>query len=278
MNKNLLISIIIVIFGTFAAMAQAPALPPPIPGTDTKFYVADNGIPTGPFNLIALKQMVKSRKVSQATLVWQDGMSGWTQAGLVPELFGIFSSQLLSESRSVSGGYAQPAVQQSGELNPNNMRSAEGQKPLTDKEQTFITEKLYGKWNVNPTDKAAMKQTFNKNLAAAVSLAAVGTVLQIAGAAVMGGLIGTSFYYYYDYVLIDYIKLITGAVTGANLLVAGLIIAPLCAIGFVNAGRIGSIYKKTTGQKLFSFLQRTNINGGYDWENKEVTVAMSVRL
>ena len=273
MKKISLISVIFVMIGAFAAAAQTPTLPPPIPGTDTKFYVADNGIPTGPFNLIALKQMVKSRKVSQATLVWQDGMSGWTQAGLVPELFGTFSSQLLSESRSVSGGYAQPAVQQSGELNPNNMRSADGQKPLTDKEQTFIAEKLYGKWNVNPTDKAAMKQTFNKNLAAAITLAAVGTVSQIAGAAVMGGLMPLGFGYYGSFAL-----LLIGATVGANLLVAGLIIGPLCAIGFVNAGRTGSIYKKTTGQKLFSLLQRTNINGGYDWENKEVTVAMSVRL
>ena len=39
-----------------------------------------------------------------------------------------------------------------------------------------------------------------------------------------------------------------------------------------------SIYRKTTSQRLFSFLQRTTFGGGYDWENKEITMAMAVKL
>jgi hypothetical protein len=69
-----------------------------------------------------------------------------------------------------------------------------------------------------------------------------------------------------------------GAVAGV-MLVSGCIIAPiLCYYGFSGMDCTNSIYRKTTSQRLFSFLQRTTFGGGYDWENKEITMAMAVKL
>ena len=49
-------------------------------------------------------------------------------------------------------------------------------------------------------------------------------------------------------------------------------------IPFLAAYRVRSIYRKSTGQKLFAFLQRTSITGGYDWTKGEATFAMAIKL
>jgi len=67
----------------------APPTPPPIPGA-VQFFVAVNNQQTGPFDMNALKQQVSSGQLTKETLVWKQGMSGWTAAGEVPELAGLF--------------------------------------------------------------------------------------------------------------------------------------------------------------------------------------------
>ena len=208
-------------------------------------------------------------------------MDAWTQASLVPELQPIFGKKFtIQSSPSYQPGSSNtPTFAEGGEYNPDDIQSIDPNKPLTDKEQKFIAEKLHGKWHVNPSDKAAMKKTFFNNLAAGIALGVVGTTLQSVGAGVMGGLMSSAPYYGSDgYYHIDTVKLIVGAVVGANILTAGTIIGPLCAVPFVYAGHTGNIYKKTTGQKLFAAASRVSLGGGYDWENKEVQVAMAIRL
>ena len=62
--------------------------PPPIP--TIKYYVADNGQQTGPFDKETLKKMVEEGKLKKETLVWKDGMSEWKKAESVDELKDIF--------------------------------------------------------------------------------------------------------------------------------------------------------------------------------------------
>ena len=75
------------------------------------------------------------------------------------------------------------------------------------------------------------------------------------------------------------IGMIVGAAIGSVLMTAGCIITPvLCAVGFSRMAKTASIYRKTTGQRLMSFIQRTSFGGGYDWESKEVNVTMAIKL
>jgi len=62
--------------------------PPPIPG-QSKYFVGVNGQATGPFEMAALQQMVQQRQLTQASLVWKEGMPGWQPAETVlSSLFG----------------------------------------------------------------------------------------------------------------------------------------------------------------------------------------------
>lgn len=62
--------------------------PPPIP--TTKYYVAEDGKQTGPFDKDTLKKMLEEGRLKKETLVWKDGMSDWTSAELVDELKDLF--------------------------------------------------------------------------------------------------------------------------------------------------------------------------------------------
>lgn len=69
--------------------SQTPGTtPPPIPGTS--YHVAVNGQATGPFDVGALTQMVKTGYLTADTLVWKNGMAQWAKAGEVDELKGLF--------------------------------------------------------------------------------------------------------------------------------------------------------------------------------------------
>lgn len=71
------------------AMAQqmAPAFGPSAPPAPTMtFHVAVNGQTQGPFT----PQQLATSGVTPQTLVWAAGMAGWTPAGQVPELAGLF--------------------------------------------------------------------------------------------------------------------------------------------------------------------------------------------
>lgn len=69
-------------------IADTKGAPPIIP--ITKFYVAKDGNPIGPFDVETLKKMVASGELLTNSLVWKEGMSEWGHANKQSELIGIF--------------------------------------------------------------------------------------------------------------------------------------------------------------------------------------------
>lgn len=65
--------------------------PPPIPG-EVSYFVAVDGQQTGPFNLVALKQMAAEGKLATSSLVWRNGMVQWAAAGEQGDLAGVFQT------------------------------------------------------------------------------------------------------------------------------------------------------------------------------------------
>lgn len=71
--------------------AAAPMMaPPPLPQAVT-FHVAINGAQQGPFDVNALRNLAGQGQVQPTTLVWRQGMAGWTAAKDVPDLGGLFA-------------------------------------------------------------------------------------------------------------------------------------------------------------------------------------------
>jgi membrane protease subunit (stomatin/prohibitin family) len=68
---------------------QAPPPPPPV-----SWHVAENGQSVGPFSPAQLAQAVTAGRLRPDTLVWTSGMPGWTAAGEVPQLAGLFPPPL----------------------------------------------------------------------------------------------------------------------------------------------------------------------------------------
>lgn len=62
---------------------------PPVPG-NTLYNVAVNGASTGPYSTQQLAQMASSGQLTSQTMIWANGMAGWTPAGQVPELASLF--------------------------------------------------------------------------------------------------------------------------------------------------------------------------------------------
>jgi membrane protease subunit (stomatin/prohibitin family) len=73
------------------APGAPPAGPPPLPAA-APFYAAYDGAQAGPFAAEALCADVASGRLTRDTLVWRQGMEGWTAAGEVPELAGLFGA------------------------------------------------------------------------------------------------------------------------------------------------------------------------------------------
>lgn len=51
-----------------------------------EYYVLVNQAVAGPFSDKELETLVKAKTLTQNTLVWKQGMSGWTQGKNVPEV------------------------------------------------------------------------------------------------------------------------------------------------------------------------------------------------
>lgn len=68
----------------------AAAVPPPLP--TAKWHVGLDGQASGPHDAAALGGLIGSGRMNGDTLVWSDGMSGWTKAGDVAELSALFPS------------------------------------------------------------------------------------------------------------------------------------------------------------------------------------------
>lgn len=65
------------------------AAPPPIPGI-APFFVAINGIQSGPFDLASLKEKIGNGEISRETLVWQEPMPEWLAAEKIEKLATLF--------------------------------------------------------------------------------------------------------------------------------------------------------------------------------------------
>jgi len=66
-------------------------VPPPVPPSKT-FFVAVNGQQTGPYAVPQLQQMMMQGQFTRQSLVWSQGMSGWTAAETVAELAPLFGA------------------------------------------------------------------------------------------------------------------------------------------------------------------------------------------
>jgi membrane protease subunit (stomatin/prohibitin family) len=75
-----------------AAMATGNSRPPPIPQASS-YYLAIGGKQAGPFDMTTLAAKVASGDLKPETLVWKDGMPGWSAASTVDELKGVFPPQ-----------------------------------------------------------------------------------------------------------------------------------------------------------------------------------------
>ena len=64
--------------------------PPPLP-TTAEWFVGVNGQQQGPYDQGALAGMASAGTLRRESLVWKNGMAGWTAAGQVAELAGVFA-------------------------------------------------------------------------------------------------------------------------------------------------------------------------------------------
>lgn len=71
---------------------QGGAAPPPLPQQGPSFFVALDGQQSGPHGMDALRGHAREGTLTRETLVWREGMSGWTPAGQVPELSAVFGA------------------------------------------------------------------------------------------------------------------------------------------------------------------------------------------
>lgn len=74
--------------GGFAA--GGVAMPPPLPQA-VQVWVAINNVQQGPFGLPQLQSLVAQGAMTPQTLVWRQGMAGWSEAQTVPELAMLFA-------------------------------------------------------------------------------------------------------------------------------------------------------------------------------------------
>lgn len=70
--------------GAFAG-GQTSTVPPPLPER-MQLFVAQNNQQTGPFELGAVQELIRSGKLTRTTLVWKQGMPQWAAAATLAEL------------------------------------------------------------------------------------------------------------------------------------------------------------------------------------------------
>lgn len=56
------------------------------PIEEASYYVAVNGQPTGPYAVAALREMMLNGQLTRLSLVWKDGMAGWSAVENVGDL------------------------------------------------------------------------------------------------------------------------------------------------------------------------------------------------
>ncbi len=75
-----------------AMSPNASVTPPPVP--TTKYYVAKDGQPSGPYDVDTLRGMVASNSFKADSLVWKEGMNGWEKASTQSDLKGLFPPEM----------------------------------------------------------------------------------------------------------------------------------------------------------------------------------------
>ena len=63
--------------------ASPKSTPPPLPNEEVKYFVALAGKPEGPFNLQEIQTDIRNGNIQKDTLVWNDKMDDWDDAGIV---------------------------------------------------------------------------------------------------------------------------------------------------------------------------------------------------
>lgn len=92
--------------------AMQGGCPPPMPGAQpsVSFHVAINGQQYGPYDMTALQQMVANGQLTPQTMVWANGMPGWTPASQVPTLAVLFQPAPGSMPPPVQGAPVPPPI------------------------------------------------------------------------------------------------------------------------------------------------------------------------
>ena len=237
---------------------------------EIRFYVKILNMTVGPLNLYTLQIMKDHLRFNKNMLVWREGMISWKAAKEVPELDPVFSRRSKKPFKERHKEYV------TQDYNPDMIESDPSQEPLTENERFFLDTMMHDWWGLNPSDKDAVWSRLRKQLRIGKGLARSGPIIGLLGIpiAISSGVLAYRYNDNAQYRTASFAGVILGTVMAA----AGMIMTPLCAIPFYNAGMISTIYHKVTGDKFMTFLRRTSIGGGYDWDKKEVTVAMAIRL
>lgn len=70
--------------------AATAVTPPPVPSV--KYFVAENGESTGPFELKTLRKMAATGRLTKNTLVWTEGMDDWAEAADIEAFKSLFAN------------------------------------------------------------------------------------------------------------------------------------------------------------------------------------------
>lgn len=65
---------------------------PPPPPVFKPYYIYENNVQQGPFDLNTLQSLVNSGVLTPQTLVWKQGMAAWSTANTQPDLIGLFGA------------------------------------------------------------------------------------------------------------------------------------------------------------------------------------------
>ncbi len=90
----------------------SPLPPPPPIQMDIQLFLAIGGQQYGPYNMDQCKQMVQNGQLTQQTIVWKNGMSGWAPANQVAELQTLFAPPVIPEMPPLppTGGVTPPPM------------------------------------------------------------------------------------------------------------------------------------------------------------------------
>ena len=201
---------------------------------------------------------VKGMDIKTATLKYAKQANGDTDIKLEAAIKTI-AAQITKDEHGVAAGSEEDAYDD--DYRPTRSRSSKRSR-MSRKEEIFRDTYIIDKWGIEPDSEEDMRYYYKKHIGGGVALAVVGGVFTFSGIMLLG-----MFPFLFE----------ASLVAGPVVLAGGCTMLPLCSIPFIFASRIASVYRKTTGQRL-AFFDRTSIGGGYDWEKKEVTLAMAIKL